>query len=52
MVKDHDHITCSSCGETVRTDRVNAQGVCVNCIALGTKPEPVGAPLAAPDEEE
>lgn len=30
---------CRSCDSVVRKDRVNKQGDCVNCIALGnTKP--------------
>jgi len=39
MAKAEGKTTCRSCGETVRKDRTNKQGDCVNCIALGkTKP--------------
>lgn len=33
--RDDSKTTCLSCGETVRVDRTDAAGVCVNCLALG-----------------
>jgi hypothetical protein len=32
--------TCAKCEETVRQDRVNADGVCVNCLALAIRLKP------------
>jgi hypothetical protein len=40
MSDEHKHTTCTACGETVREDRVNAAGVCVNCLALGKRSAP------------
>jgi hypothetical protein len=38
MSDDHEHTTCRRCGDEVRVDRVNDDGVCVNCLALSRTP--------------
>lgn len=40
VAEDPDHTTCGSCDERVRTDRVNDDGVCVNCLVLRRRRRP------------